>query len=49
MNPPELRALDGIHLATAVGLAEDLEALITYDRRLRDAAAGAGLRVWTPA
>jgi predicted nucleic acid-binding protein len=49
MDPPELHALDAIHLATALGLAEDLEALITYDRRLRDAAAGAGLRVWTPA
>ena len=45
---PELRSLDAIHLATAVQLDQDLEALVTYDSRL---AAGAGrqkLPVATP-
>ena len=36
---PRLRSLDAIHLATALRLREDLDALVTYDDRLAAAAA----------
>jgi predicted nucleic acid-binding protein len=35
---PTLRSLDAIHLATALQLGRDLEALVTYDSRLAEAA-----------
>lgn len=41
-----LRALDAIHLASALSLGD---AFVAYDRRLHDAAAAAGLRVLAPA
>jgi hypothetical protein len=46
--PPSLRTLDAIHLATAVSLREDLDALVTYDARLAAAAGDAGLKVLAP-
>jgi predicted nucleic acid-binding protein len=45
---PHLRSLDAIHLATALLLRDDLDALITYDQRLAAAAGGEGLPVQTP-
>jgi len=45
---PELRTLEAIHLATAISLGADLEALITYDLRLAAAARDAGLVVLAP-
>jgi predicted nucleic acid-binding protein len=49
---PSLRSLDAIHLATARSLADaggaEFQALITYDRRLAEAAAGEGLRCVAP-
>lgn len=45
--PPDLRSLDAIHLATMLSLPE-LSGVLTYDRRLGEAAANTGLRVWTP-
>lgn len=45
--PPELRSLDAIHLAAAL-TAPDLRALVTYDDRLAQAVAGAGITVVTP-
>jgi predicted nucleic acid-binding protein len=45
---PALRSLDAIHIATALQLEQELDALVTYDSRL---AAGAGrqrLPVVTP-
>jgi predicted nucleic acid-binding protein len=44
---PELRTLDAIHLAAAL-TAPDLLALVTYDNRLADAAAAAGIPVAAP-
>ena len=35
---PKLRALDAIHLATALTLGDDPDAFVTYDARLADAA-----------
>jgi predicted nucleic acid-binding protein len=46
--PPSVRSLDAIHLATALHLGPRLTTFITYDRRLADAVAGAGLPVAMP-
>ena len=45
---PALRSLDAIHLATALQLEGDLEALVTYDGRLAAAAGRQKLPVATP-
>jgi predicted nucleic acid-binding protein len=48
VEPETLRTLDAIHLATALSLGDDLGGMVTYDRRLADAARRAGLTVWSP-
>jgi predicted nucleic acid-binding protein len=48
IDPPELRSLDALHLATALELGDEIEALVTYDRRLAAAARAQGLRVESP-
>jgi uncharacterized protein len=47
--PAILRSLDAIHLATALALVPDLDAFVTYDDRLADAARSIGLPVMRPA
>jgi predicted nucleic acid-binding protein len=47
--PLTLRTLDAIHLATATLLGPDLEAVVTYDRRMIEAARLYGLPVASPA
>lgn len=47
LDPPALRALDAIHLATALAL-EQLETFVTYDAQLAEAARSAGLTVFAP-
>ena len=42
-GPPALRTLDAIHLACAAALGDDLEAFVTYDRHLADAARVLGM------
>ena len=49
LEPPDLRSLDAIHLATALALGPELDALVGYDSRLNAAAEAAGLRVLGPA
>jgi hypothetical protein len=49
IGPPGLRTLDAIHLASAAALAGDLDAFVTYDLRLAEAARAAGLPVVSPA
>ena len=49
LQPTTLRTLDAIHLASALSLAPELDALVTYDNRLADAARAAGLNVVAPA
>jgi predicted nucleic acid-binding protein len=49
LDPPLLRTLDAIHLASALAVREDLSGLITYDRRLAAAAQGMDLEVVAPA
>ncbi len=44
-----LRSLDAIHLAAARALGEDLAELVTYDRRMAEAAQRIDLPVSTPA
>lgn len=43
-----LRSLDAIHLAAAQRVADDLEGLVTYDRRMAQAAAVLGFVVVAP-
>ncbi len=47
VDPPALRSLDSIHVASAASV-EGLDGLVTYDVRLGEAAAGAGLVVFSP-
>lgn len=49
MRPPILRTLDAIHLATALQLVPQLDAFVTYDDRLAEAARALGLPVVRPA
>lgn len=44
-----LRSLDAIHLASARSIGADLRAVVTYDRRMADAAGAIGLVVEGPA
>ncbi len=47
--PAAVRTLDAIHLATALTLQPGLEAFVTYDDRLAEAARALGLPVVSPA
>jgi uncharacterized protein len=49
LDPLSVRTLDAIHLASAMACGEDLEAVVTYDARMRDAADALGLPVIAPA
>jgi len=46
---PALRTLDAIHIATALALLPDLDAFVTYDDRMAEAARNLGLPVVRPA
>jgi len=48
LNPASLRTLDAIHLATAMAAGSDLSVLVSYDRRLTEAAAAAGIPTASP-
>ena len=45
---PLLRSLDAIHLATALLIRDDVDAVLTYDARLRRAAEAHGLPTAAP-
>jgi len=49
LEPTSLRSLDAIHLATAVLFGSTLGGVISYDRRMRDAALSYGWSVHAPA
>ena len=49
MEPQQLRSLDAIHVASALSLGADLDAICTYDNRMTAAAHHAGLTVMAPA
>ena len=48
LDPPTLRTLDAIHVATAMAVGDDLEAIVTYDERMVEAAKLLGLATVTP-
>ncbi len=48
LKPATVRSLDAIHLGTALSLRPRLTSFVTYDKRLADAAAAAGLSVEMP-
>ncbi len=48
LTPTELRSLDAIHIASALELQEELEALVTYDDRFAAAATRQGITVKSP-
>ena len=48
LQPPELRSLDAIHLATARLLGDELQAVVTYDDRMIVAAKQLGCRIVQP-
>jgi len=48
LGPAHLRTLDALHLATATELGPDLDALITYDRRLAAGCVDLGIPVSAP-
>jgi len=45
LDPPALRSIDAVHVASALSLGADAEPFLTYDARMQDAAAAAGLDV----
>lgn len=49
VRPPSLRTLDAVHVASALALGPELDAFVTYDGRLADAARALGLPVIQPA
>jgi predicted nucleic acid-binding protein len=48
LDPPHLRSLDAIHLASALELMPHVGAFFAYDHRLHEAARQAGLPVEAP-
>ena len=48
LEPRVLRTLDAIHLATALAIGDDLDAIVTYDERMMAAAEMLGLATETP-
>jgi uncharacterized protein len=48
LDPTILRSLDAVHLAAALSLGDDLEAIVTYDDRLADATLSNGIAVIAP-
>jgi predicted nucleic acid-binding protein len=48
IDPPSIRSLDAIHLASAKRVEDPALEFITYDARLADAARSHGLRVVQP-
>lgn len=48
LEPSILRTLDAIHLATALFVGDDLDAIVTYDSRMIEATRSLGLKVASP-
>ncbi|MFE9727684.1 type II toxin-antitoxin system VapC family toxin [Streptomyces sp. NPDC005794] len=46
--PASLRSLDAIHVASALAIGDAIDSLITYDKRMLDAAREAGLVAFAP-
>ncbi|WP_406688725.1 type II toxin-antitoxin system VapC family toxin [Saccharopolyspora sp. ID03-671] len=48
VKPAAVRTLDALHLATALRRKDEITSLVTYDKRLADAARDSGLPVDIP-
>ena len=48
IEPDLLRSLDSLHLAAALELGDELEGMVTYDRRLAEGAQALGIHVVAP-
>ena len=48
LSPPAMRTLDALHIATALEVRDELDAIVSYDRRLLEAADGHGLPTASP-
>ena len=48
LGPAHLRSLDALHLASALELGSDLQAIVTYDKRLAEAALLNAIAVVSP-
>ncbi len=48
LEPDLLRSLDSLHLAAALELGDELQGMVTYDRRLAEGAQVLGIRVIAP-
>jgi predicted nucleic acid-binding protein len=48
LEPSSLRSLDALHLASALGLGDDLEGIVTYDERMTEAAHANGVATFSP-
>lgn len=48
LDPEELRSLDALHLAAALEMGDELDGIVTYDRRMAATASLYGLAVITP-
>ena len=48
LEPATVRSLDALHLATAIEVGDALDAVITYDARMAEAARSLGLVVSAP-
>ena len=48
LEPAVLRTLDAIHVATAMAVGDDLDAIVTYDERMVEASGLLGLSTASP-
>ncbi|GIG36328.1 type II toxin-antitoxin system VapC family toxin [Cellulomonas pakistanensis] len=48
LGPDALRSPDAVHVAAALTLGDELDALVTYDDRMAEAATRTGLHVLAP-
>jgi hypothetical protein len=48
LEPDVLRSLDALHLAAALELGDDLEAVVTYDHRMAEGAEALGISTIAP-
>jgi uncharacterized protein len=48
LDPVTVRSLDALHIATALEVGDEIEAVVTYDIRMREAAEAHGFEVVAP-
>ncbi|MDN5870290.1 MAG: type II toxin-antitoxin system VapC family toxin [Nitrococcus sp.] len=48
VDPPDIGSLDAVHIAAALTIVDDLEAIVTYDARMAEGARGLGIPVEEP-